>query len=166
MAVNDIDGLDFSPLQTVIINELQQLVWRHKNKITYSDLPEEFLALKKDKEVRFVFDWTDPLMDFEIQFVGPDKRYYTFSHNGYAEPELLEQETKSGFATRDYIMNSVAGDSWLVNIQYKGEHEPTMPRLLKYTVYKDFGLPTEKKEVKVIWIENYTEKVTLDKVTL
>jgi len=166
MAVNSIEGVDFTPIEQIVINELQQLVWRHKNKITYDDLPKSFLALKKDKEVRFVFDWTDPLMDFEIQFVGPDNRYYTFGHNTYAEPELLAQETQYGFATKDYIMDAVAGDSWLVNIQYKGDKEPTMPRLLKYTVYKDFGLPSEKKEVKIIWIENYTEKVTLDKVTL
>lgn len=166
MAVNAIEGVDFTPIEQIVINELQHLVWRHKNKITYDDLPKSFLALKKDKEVRFVFDWTDPLMDFEIQFVGPDNKYYTFGHNTYAEPELLEQETQFGFATKDYLMDAVSGDSWLVNIQYKGDKEPSMPRLLKYTVYKDFGLPTEKKEVKVIWIENYTEKVTLDKVTL
>ena len=52
---------------------------------------------------------------------------------------------------------------WIINLECFSEESSTNPTYLKYTVFKNYGLPKETKEVHIIKLFQYQQKVTLDK---
>jgi hypothetical protein len=50
----------------------------------------------------------------------------------------------------------------VINIESLNENSPINPFYLKYTVFKNYGLPNETKEIKLIKLDQQ-QRVTLDK---
>ena len=113
MIFNLVPNVNFESIEPIIYNEFRYLIANHKRKIVYKDIPNEFLAINFKKDVRIVLEYTNPLAEFEVQFVSPDKRYYTWRHT--------------------YFDN------------------------------KNYGLPNETKQVKVVNLSRYNQKITLNK---
>ena len=56
------------------------------------------------------------------------------------------------------------GEYNLMNFESFNEETLLNPTYLKYTVYRNYGLSSETKEVKVIELDTKQEKVTLDRI--
>jgi uncharacterized protein YfaP (DUF2135 family) len=153
-------------VQDQVINELQNLIANHKSKVDFKQLPDEFLAVGFKKDIRIVFDWNDAATDFELQFVSPQNKFFTFAHTAFDNRTLLEKEIKDGFSSKEFILDDAAPGRWLINIKYLGEQEEENPTYLKYTIYQNYGMPTETKEVKVVNLSEYSQKITLDSFQL
>ena len=63
---------------------------------------------------------------------------------------------------KEFIIEDSGYGNWLVNVKSLNTTPGTNPTFLKYTLYQNYGLPNEKKEVKVLNLAQHTEKVTLD----
>ncbi|WP_432412179.1 hypothetical protein [Rasiella sp. SM2506] len=59
-------------------------------------------------------------------------------------------------------MDEAEQGRWLINVNYVGEAEEENPSYLKYTLYRNYGLPNETKEIKVVNLSEYNQKITLD----
>jgi tetratricopeptide (TPR) repeat protein len=159
---NKIPNVDCSGIQDVTINELRHLLAFHKNKVPFQTLPNDFLAAKLKQDIRVVLQWNNNTKDFEVQFVSPENKFFIWNHTKFDNTELLKQEVAQGFAIKEYIVDDTSKGNWRVNIRAFEEESQKNPTYLKYTRYRNFGLPSETKEVKVIQLSRYTEKVTLD----
>ena len=51
---------------------------------------------------------------------------------------------------------------WMINIRYNGQVDSNIPLLVKYTLYRDYGTPKEKRVIKTIQLDQYQDKLTLD----
>ncbi|MCH7592821.1 MAG: hypothetical protein IH989_08590 [Planctomycetes bacterium] len=65
---------DCDELQTVVIDDADLLIPGSRNRETESDLLNEGLDYECDDEIRFVFDHSDEIRDFDvsIEILGPD----------------------------------------------------------------------------------------------
>jgi tetratricopeptide (TPR) repeat protein len=163
MLSNSIEGVDFSGLQQPIVDELMHLLAFHRSKVDYKDLPTDLLTAKFKQDLRIVFEWNDPNAEFELQFVNPQKKFFKWAHTKFDNRERMLDEIKKGYTTEAYIIDDAEAGEWLINIEAFNETPDINPNYLKYTIYKNYGLPNETKTVKVIQLENIKQKVTLDK---
>ncbi|RLD30113.1 MAG: hypothetical protein DRI75_00995 [Bacteroidetes bacterium] len=163
MLSNTIEGLDFDGLLQVVSNELKHLITFHRSKVTFRDLPTDFLSVDFKYDLRIVFEWNDPNTEFEIQFVNPQKKYYKWSHTRFENKERMIDEINYGYHTEEYIIDDADAGEWIINIECLSNKDILNPTYLKYTVYKNYGLANETKEVKVIKLYEQKQKVTLDK---
>jgi tetratricopeptide (TPR) repeat protein len=148
-------GVDFSQLYPAISNELQRLVGLHKNKIDYQRLPNDWLAVGFNVDVRMTLAWSDANAPFEFQFVNPENKFYNWNSKGAEGDYKIPVE--------EFIVDDAPSGKWLVNIRYTGfEDEISIPPYLKYTVYKNYGTVKEKKQIKLVRLDKQIDKVTLD----
>ncbi|MEP0266791.1 TonB-dependent receptor plug domain-containing protein [Dokdonia sp.] len=167
MLAEKILGVDFSGLEKPLGHELLHLVSLHKDKINTSRLPEEWLLNEYRLDLRMVLEWSDKEAPFEFQFVDPNKKYFKWNHTLFDNKERLEAEVKSGFQTEEFVIDEAPHGLWIVNIEYLGEETfTTIPPYLKYTIYRDYGTPSERKDVKVIKLTSDIGKAQLDEFLL
>ena len=162
MVFNTVPNVDFEPIHPIIFNEFRHLIANHKRKIDYKKIPSEFMTVNFKKDVRIVIEYTNPLAEFEVQFVSPSKKYYTWRHTYFDSKRLIEDEISQGFALKEFIIEESDYGNWLVNVKSAQGAEEAVPTLLKYTLYQNYGQPTETKETKVINLARFSEKMTLD----
>ena len=162
MITNSIEDVDFSGLDKTIINELKHLLAFHKSKVTYNDLPSELLKVGFNQDVRIVFEWNKSNTEFEIQFVDPNKKYFKWQHTVLENKQRLLNENETGYFTEEFTIDDSPKGPWIINVQCLNEEPLLNPTFLKYTIYKNYGLNNETKEVRVIKLFGLKEKVTLD----
>ena len=162
MIFNTIPNVDFIEFQDVLLTEFQHLIKNHKSKIDFKDLPNEMLSLDFKRDIRLVLEWNSPGTEFDVQFVNPENKFYNFSHTYFNNKELLKQEVDDGISMKEFIIDDDTVGRWLVNIKYEGVDEKTIPVVLKYTLYQNYGLPEETKTIKTVQLDQFENKVTLD----
>src|SRR5690606_23879286 len=117
------------------------------------------------QDLRLVFEWNDPSAEFELQFVNPQKKFYTWQHTLFDRRERLLDEVKKGYATEVYIIDDAGSGEWIVNLEAVNNMEPsTNPDYLKYTLYRNYGLADETKTVRVVPLQGLEGKATLDRI--
>jgi len=165
MLANNMTDIDFSVIGDAIVNEVQNLVAHHRLEVDYKDLHPDLLSAKYKKDLRMVFDWNDPNVEFELQFVNPDKKYYNWFHTNFENRSRILDEVKKGYHTEEYIIDDADSGQWIINLEGLSREDPNNPSYLKYTVFKNYGLPEETKEIKVIKLSGQEKKLTLDRVS-
>lgn len=158
---NQVPNIDFNEVADTVLNEIQHLVAHHRSKIEFELLPKELLALGFKKDIRLVFEWSDVLADFELQFVNPENKFFIYTHSIFSNLEQIQSEVKHGYSNKEFVIDDAEPGKWLINLRYLGDKDPDYPVYLKYTVYKNYGMPNESKVVKAIRLQDYMEKVTL-----
>ncbi|MEL6810066.1 MAG: carboxypeptidase-like regulatory domain-containing protein [Bacteroidota bacterium] len=163
MLYNTIPNVDFVHLQDALLNEFQHLIKNHKSKIDYKSLPNELLSLEYKQDIRIVLEWNQPAPQFELQFVNPNNKYYNFSHTAFNNKPLLNREIKDGVFMKEFIIDNSDPGRWLINLEPVGAVPTDIPSVMKYTLYRNYGMPNEEMTVKFIPLNQIGEKVTLDR---
>ena len=160
---NTIPNVDTTAIQELAYNELRNLLSLHKTKVSYQKVPNELLALNFKKDIRMVFEWTQPDVDFDIQFVSPERKFFNWTHTRFESKTLLQDEVSQGYAIKEHIIDDAQPGPWIVNMEFLSNERPKNPTYLKYTIFKDYGLPSQTKNTKVIAMKDLQTKVTLDR---
>ena len=167
MLGEQIAGVNFDGLEKPLKSELSRLIALHKDKIDFARLPNQWLRVGFNIDLRMVIDWTDRNVPFEFQFVNPQKKFFKWTHTLDQNKERLVSEQENGYQTEEFIIDDAPSGNWLVNIQYLGEKSNlVIPPYLKYTVYRNYGTTYETKQIKVIKLYQQDEKVTLGKIAI
>ncbi|MDX1462174.1 MAG: hypothetical protein R3359_03885, partial [Marinirhabdus sp.] len=133
MLNDNVPGVSFSAYGKVITNEFQRLLTLHKHKVDYSKLPNDWMAVGFNIDLRLTASWSDPQAPFEFQFVNPENRYYNWKSNSslYSQPD-------NKVATEEFVIDDALPGNWLVNVRYIGDEKVGLiPPYLKYTLYKN-----------------------------
>ncbi|WGK63909.1 carboxypeptidase-like regulatory domain-containing protein [Croceiramulus getboli] len=146
-----------------------EMEWLYFNKLQASKIKQTFEPIhenKKDfeRDIRLVFEWTDSEAEFELEFVGPDQRVFNFEHSYRANSELLQKERSMGSSSKEFSIEDLGDQEWLVNLTYLGNNKST-PSYLKVTTYYDWGKPTQFSEVQVFPLEKMNLKWQLLKLS-
>lgn len=127
---------------------------------------ENLLALKGDKVkagarmtnrlakysefegTRLFFEWNDSEAEFELQFVNPEKHYYTWKHTMEANSTRITNEKLKGYSCEEFLVDESLLGRWQVNLKYKG-NKKLEPTYLKVTTYYNYGKTSQRKQVNV-----------------
>ncbi|WP_108804757.1 carboxypeptidase-like regulatory domain-containing protein [Aquimarina sp. Aq107] len=163
MLANKHDRAEFDGVSKQLISQFRNFLNNHRSEIVYEDIPKDYLKVHS-VPARIVFDWNDPKASFELQFVNPNNKYFKWSHNYQDQPKELLKELEQGIVSKEFVLDKTFKGQWTVNIKCLNENISEMnPVFMKYTIYHNYGLPEERKEVKFIKLYNQQEKVSLDK---
>lgn len=170
MLNNKIKNVNMLGLQETVVNEAAHLYWTKANKLVLTDFPLKTLKTFVPKndwrnfgfDYRIIFDWNDPAVEFNVQFVDPKKKYFNWSHTVLDDKELLEDELNYGYNTEEFIIEKSDKGKWLINIENYSIQDESNPTYIKYTVFKNYGRPNEIKKVEVIDLNKLKQKITLD----
>jgi len=156
MLNKDYLGVDFSGIQKVIDNEMKRLISLHQKELDLIGIPEFYLK-GVDYDARIVIDYNDTTANFELQFVNPQKKFFSWSHTKSANEMRLYEEKEQGFNTEEFLLIDAEKGQWQINIESKMKQRKK-PIVLKYTVYKYYGKSNEIKESKLLILNNIKEK--------
>lgn len=159
---NSIEGVDFTSLEQLIISELRHLITLHKSKLDLTGLPREFLTGGFKQDLRIIFEWNDPTAEFDLQFVNPNKKFYSWTHSLFENRDRIIDEIEQGYTTEAYLIDDAEAGEWIINFEALNKVSSINPQFLKYTIYRNYGLPNETKHIKVISLQNINQKVRLD----
>jgi len=170
MLNNKIKNVNMLGLQETVVNEAAHLYWTKFDKLSQTDFPLKTLKTYIPKndwrkfgfDYRIIFDWNDPAVEFNVQFVDPKNKYYNWSHTILDDRDLLEDELNYGYNTEEFIIEKSDRGKWIINIENYSIQDNSNPTYIKYTVYKNYGRPNEIKKVEVINLDKLSQKVNLD----
>jgi len=162
MLNNSIPNVDFTVIRPAIANEFQHFLLINRTKVKYDDIPNDFLVATNRPEIRLVLEWTDPMSEFEVQFVGPQKKYFVWSHSAYGDNEFIQSEIKDGISMKEFEIDKAPSGEWLVNIKNIKTNNTAGRTYLRYTLFKNYGLASEEKKTVLIPLEKLGEKIILD----
>ena len=146
----------------LIYNEME---WLHYRRANQTKIKQKFTPFHKNltefqKDIRMVFEWNTSEAEFELEFVSPDKRAYTFDHSLSENNSLIIEEKQIGYSSKMFFIDDLGQGKWMVNLTYKG-NKKTVPTFMKVTTYYDWGKPSERKDISVYKLEIQNQKASL-----
>ena len=170
MLNNKLKNVNMLGLQETVVNEAAHLYWTKFDNLSQTDFPLKTLKKYVPKndwknfgyDYRIIFDWNDPAVEFNVQFVDPKNKYYNWSHTVLDDKDLLEDELNYGYNTEEFIIEKSDRGKWIINIENYSIQDESNPTYIKYTVFKNYGRPNEIKKTEVINLNKIKQKVNLD----
>ncbi|MHA7055888.1 hypothetical protein ACWGOQ_0001610 [Aquimarina sp. M1] len=160
---NKIPGVVFGEeIIEIVVTELKHLVTNYKNQVDYRDLHASFYNKALHLDGRIVCEWNDPQSKFELQFVGPDNKYFTWSHTPETQPEQIKREAIQGFNTKHFVLDEAKVGKWLINIKSYTvtERNNKLPQYVKFILYENYGMPNETKKIRIVELDKIIDKNT------
>ena len=172
MLNKSISAVDMLGLEETIANEAAEMYFNNKNAEYMSKFPvnnlrglfPEYIWKSFGYDYRIVFDWTDPNIEFNIQFVNPNNKYFNWSHTVIDSRDNMIDEIQYGYNTEEFIIDDSDKGEWIINIENFSLENQDNPTYLKYTVYKNYGRPNEIKKIMVINLSEIKQKTTLERL--
>ncbi|WP_411030925.1 TonB-dependent receptor plug domain-containing protein [Spongiimicrobium sp. 3-5] len=160
--------LDFSSLDKIVGHEIRNLIFNHKKELDLSKVDPKFMNNIR-YDARLVFEWSNQDGLFELQFVNPSKRFFTWEHTEVANRDRLRQELEYGNSTEQF---EISGDefkgSWTINVKYLGNKTPSdkTATFLKCTVQYQFGKPGQRSETHIIRLQESGSEIQFLKLNI
>lgn len=156
--------LNFSGLKNTAENEIRNLVLFHKNDLNLKRIPLNYQK-EYSLDVRMLINWNNPEAEFELQFVNPDKRFFTWEHTK-KNADRIEDELKNGYSQEQVEIDGGAKGEWIVNVKYLGNRTLSnkTPTFLKYTIQYNFGKPDQINKEYMIRLYNKGQKELITKL--
>lgn len=157
-------GVNFSGSIKNINNEMRHLILNHKSELTLIGVPKEYYN-HVQYDARIVFDWNDRDADFELQFVNPKKKFFTWSHTKNKNASRIIRENSQGFNAEEFLLTGVGKGEWIINIESNIKNKKD-PIAVKYTVFKNFGKANETIESKLLLLNDISGKYTIGRIKI
>ncbi len=154
-----------SSIDQIVYNEMEYLYFnrQHQTGIKEQFIPNNESKLKFRNDVRFVIEWNTSEAEFNLEFVGPDKRAYEFKHTLSDNQDLITNEKLKGYSSDEYFVDDIGTGEWLVNLTYYGNKKST-PSYLKITSYYHWGKPKQHQKISVYKLKKENQKIQLRKI--
>jgi hypothetical protein len=159
-----LQGKDISgqAIGDLLYNEMEWLYYNRKNQaeIKESFIPKNSTIEGFRNDIRIVFEWNTSEAEFELEFVNPDKQAYVYKHSLAANQELITNEKKIGYSSKEFLISDLKNGEWMMNINYFG-NKKLDPTYFKVTVYNNWGSPNQTKQISLFKFKNEREKIQL-----
>ncbi len=143
--------LNFEGLKKTVETEIRNLIHLQSKNLDLSKVKPGYRN-NLTYDARVAFEWSYPNAEFELQFVNPQKRFFTWEHTSIANSRRLQQEWEQGFSREEFeIVGQETKGQWLVNVKFIGNANSSdqTPTFLHCIVYSNFGKPDQKEKVYV-----------------
>ncbi|MFS4491564.1 DUF2135 domain-containing protein [Maribacter sp. 2308TA10-17] len=136
-------------LGSIIDRDAENLLALEGDQVMESASPQTRLAKYTEFDgTRMLFEWNDSEAEFELQFVNPENHYYVWKHTSIANADRIMDEKLKGYSSEEFLIDGSLAGKWQVNVNYRG-NKKLEPTYLKVTSYFNYGLNSQRKEVKV-----------------
>ena len=157
-----------SGLKKSIDTEIKNLVYNHSKELDPATIP----AIYRNNlryNARVAFEWSHHAAEFELQFVNPQNRFFTWEHTTIMNSDRLEEEWDQGYSREEFeIVGEEFLGEWLINVKYLGNTNPNdiTPTFLKCVVQYNFGKPDQQEESFLIRLHEENSEEQLAKLII
>ena len=99
-------------------------------------------------DVRLVFEWNTSEAEFILEFVNPNKQVYSIENSIDRNNDLILDQKKKGYTSKEVYIETLGKGDWLVNATYLGNKQ-YKPTIFKVTSYYNWGRPNQSKKINV-----------------
>ena len=157
-----------SDLKKIITRDKKDIISTSTALKSNNEIPA-FLKSPTNLKMRVLFQWNNPLADFDISIVNPNKQLFTFEHTTAQESDEFSDEIRVGgsFKEFEFYDNNIKGE-WQFLTAYKGNLDPnnSTPLVLLCTFIRDFGSAIQTKEQYTITLNELNKVVKITSVRL
>ncbi|MGB5229498.1 MAG: carboxypeptidase-like regulatory domain-containing protein, partial [Eudoraea sp.] len=135
---------DKSGISGIVKEEFMNLLTQHKSVISENSglvLPSKDIT--RQEGTRILVEWNDSEAEFDLQFVHPEKQYFTWEHTTKSNPDRIRDEKIKGYSSEEFFIYEPLPEDWQVNVSYKGNKKLTAT-YLKLTVYRNYNTPSQR----------------------
>ncbi len=162
--LNKVKTLGGSSIGETIYHEMEEIHYRMPKGFR----PKEAFISKnplKDvpKDLRMIFEWDNSEAEFELEFVNPQGQAYSFIHTYEYNDEQINDEKTRGYSSREYIIDQLDQNGWLVNLTYFG-NKSNKPTYLKVTEIRNWARKGQNEKVSVLKLVEKNKKFQLVKI--
>ena len=163
--INQTEGVDYKELGKDAEIEMKRLLNAHKDQLNTDDLPAFLLEEGFKQKIRISVEWNDPLCEFELQFVNPDGKFYSWNFDSFSNADEIARFRRDGIYMKTFEIAEDAPGIWQFNLRNIGAANMKNPAYLKYTIYLNYGTEFESQRTKVVNLAELPAKVVLDRFT-
>lgn len=150
----------------IVYRELKYILTKYRDKVNYKEVPESYLEALQFLDVRYVFTWNNPQLEFEVQIVNPDKKFYTYNHSLSSPENKFKNDIKNGVMTKEIVIDDDKNlGTWLLNIKSLQQKEMTTAGFIKIETFVDYGQSNEAYNVEIIPVDKLDRKYTIRRHT-
>jgi tetratricopeptide (TPR) repeat protein len=157
--------LNFSTMEKVVGSEIRNLVNQHKAKLDIDKTDAKYRN-NVTYNARLILSWNVPDAEFSVQFVNPQKRFFTWEHTEIGDRNRILEELQHGNSTEQFeIVGAETKGEWILNATYLGNRTPKneAATFLKCTVQYNFGKPNQTSEEFMVRLQENGDEQQLAK---
>ncbi|SHG31788.1 carboxypeptidase-like regulatory domain-containing protein [Flagellimonas flava] len=145
--VSNRDYLEEEGLDKLARREILDFVQNHGDKVGLD--PSKF-NFEETGDLSLIVEWNDPNTQFELQFVGPNQRFFNWNNT----VEVSQEQTLEGNLSAIFDIDESQQGDWLVNMTYMG-NQANLPTYLKFTLRNN---ATGEEEMKMVTLRQQNVK--------
>lgn len=107
-----------------------------------------------ESDIRIVFEWNTSEAEFILEFVNPIDFTYKIENSQNMNNDLITDQKKKGYTSKEIFIKDVESGNWLVNLIYLGNKQ-FKPTFFKTTTYYNWGRKNQRKEISIF---EFTQK--------
>jgi|GEM_PF-5062900 TonB-dependent SusC/RagA subfamily outer membrane receptor len=155
--------LDFSPIRSQSVIAFKKLLGKRNQSWNTASVPKKYFT-PATYDMRIEMNWTGYDARFKVNIIQPDKKLLFWAHNEAENDIELREELTSGITSKQLNFITADKGTWYFNIIDVPENNTNTPQYLLFTVYSDYGKPTEKKVTKLLKLETSLNGKTFAKI--
>ena len=123
----------------------------------------EYSKKNTESDVRVVFEWNTAEAEFILEFVNPDLIPYTIENSSDNHNDLIVDQKKKGYTSKEIFIEKLGKGDWLINLTYL-TNKQYKPTIFKITTYYNWGRPNQSKKIDVFDFKLQNVKMKLLKL--
>lgn len=159
------DNDEGSNIDQIIYNEMEYLFYTKSNEanIRTNFVPNNPTINDFRSDVRIIVEWNTSEAEFDLEFVNPKLQAYKFEHSLAISKDLITDEKKRGYSSKEFMIETIGQGDWLMNIEYYG-NKTNNPTFFKITEYYNWGKANQYHKTSVIPLKSTDSKLQLLKI--
>ena len=156
------------PLEKTLRRDITNFINKNRNSLNLGGISPE-LANELRYDARFVFEWNNPEVEFELQFVNPQNRFYNWQYSRDEDPDRINTAIANSYMLEEFeFYGKESKGTWIVNVKFLGNisQADNTPFVLKGMVYTNFGKPNEQKKAVVVHLSKPNQKQNVFQLTV
>ncbi len=160
--------LNFSSMEKVVGTEIRNMVNQQKAQFNIEKVDPKYRN-NVTYNARLILSWSVPDAEFSVQFVNPQKRFFTWEHTEIGDRNRILQELQHGNSSEQFeIVGAETKGEWILNATYLGNRTPKneTATFLKCIVQYNFGKPNQRSEEFMIRLQETGDEQQLARFTV
>ncbi len=153
---------------------MQQISKNEINKIINTNAEIKKASFKNVKEInstfdiRILIDWNHNDTDIDLHVIDPFLEECYYSHSKTQQGGKMSKDMTQGFGPEEFTLKNAKQGEYFVKVNYFGDRYQKVenPTFMKVTIFKNYGKPTETKEIKVVRLSKSKEKIIVAKLEI
>ncbi len=141
-------SLEQNAIGEVMASEMTALYMSKRKEAKIKEKMAVDTTVNITNDVRIVIEWNTSEAEFVLEFANPDKQVFTVDHSLEENNDLIIDEKKKGYNSKEFIIEDLMEGNWLMNLTYLG-NKKFEPTYFKVSTYYNWARSNQSVDIRV-----------------